>query len=417
MSSTDLYTQILGLQSPWHIDRVELDEGSQQVLVFVRKSGSEQLACPQCGKHAPGYDSRQRRWRHLDTCQFQTVLVCDAPRVNCGECGIHAARLPWAAPNSGFTTMFENFVIAWLKEASTAAVARMLGLSWTAIDGIMARAVKRGRSRKCSSAPAHTCIDEVSSKRGHRYLSIVSDGERGTVEFIAEDRTTAALAPWFASLSAQQLAGIKTVSMDMWAPFINVVSSHLPDAQQKICFDKFHIAKHLGDAVNTVRRRENKALIEQGRDDLKGTRFDWLRNPQNFTRSQWREFKELTDSVLKTARAWALREAAMSLWHYASRTWAEKQWKRWLSWAMRSRLDPIKKVAKMIRRHLWGIVNAVVHAVDNAPAESINSRIKTVKVRARGFRNTRRMMDAIYFHLGGLDMALRPSEVHATHTI
>ena len=242
MSSTDLYTQILGLQSPWHIDRVELDEGSQQVLVFVRKSGSEQLACPQCGKHAPGYDSRQRRWRHLDTCQFQTVLVCDAPRVNCGECGIHAARLPWAAPNSGFTAMFENFVIAWLKEASTAAVARMLGLSWTAIDGIMARAVKGGRSRKCSSAPAHTCIDEVSSKRGHRYLSIVSDGERGTVEFIAEDRTTAALAPWFASLSAQQLAGIKTVSMDMWAPFINGKRQqiHTLAPENETCYDTRH---------------------------------------------------------------------------------------------------------------------------------------------------------------------------------
>lgn len=417
MDSKDLYHQILGLEAPWEVDRVEVDETAEEVLVYVINAGKDPLRCAECGAAAPGYDSRPKRWRHLDTCQFQTVLVCDAPRLKCKKCGVHMASLPWAAPNSGFTALFENFVISWLKVASTAAVARMLGLSWTAVDGIMARAVKRGRSRKANMVPTHVCVDEVSQKRGHNYLSLVSDGERGTVEFVTAERKTESLEAWYETLSDEHKAKIETVSMDMWPAFINATKAHIPEAENKICFDKFHVAKALGDAVNNVRRAEHKSLRRDGRDDLKGSRFTWLRNPDNFTKAQWQAFTDLRESALKTARAWALKEAAMSLWHYKSRTWAIKQWSNWYQWAVRSRLEPIKKAARMIKRHLWGIVNAVVHSVDNGPAESINSRIKTVKIRAKGFRNTERMINAIYFHLGGLDMELRPAAQVATHTI
>jgi transposase len=112
----------------------------------------------------------------------------------------------------------------------------------------------------------------------------------------------------------------------------------------------------------------------------------------------------LRESALRTARAWAIKEFAMSLWHYSSRTWAIKAWKRWLSWAVRCRLAPVKKVAQTIKEHLWGIINAIVMKVDNGGAESINSRIKMIKVRSRGFRNKARFRNAIYFHLGGLDL-------------
>ena len=119
---------------------------------------------------------------------------------------------------------------------------------------------------------------------------------------------------------------------------------------------------------------------------------------------QKRRFRQLQISSLKTARAWAIKELSQKLWQYKSRTWARKRWKQWLSWAMRCRLEPMKKVAKTVKEHLWGIINAILLKVSNGPAESINSRIKTVKIRSRGFRNVDRLINAVYFYLGGLDL-------------
>ena len=176
------------------------------------------------------------------------------------------------------------------------------------------------------------------------------------------------------------------------------------DFENKIGFDKFHVAKYLGEAVDKVRRQEHKALMSEGVEDLKGSKFDWPYNPANMTRTRKARFKVLRDSALKTARAWAIKELAMSLWHYVSKTWARKAWKQWLSWAVRSRLEPIRKVARIIKEHLWGILNAIVLKVSNGPAEGLNSRIKMIKIRSRGFRSKARFANAIYFHLGGLNL-------------
>jgi transposase len=153
-----------------------------------------------------------------------------------------------------------------------------------------------------------------------------------------------------------------------------------------------------------VRREERKALLQLGDHMLKGSKYAWQSNPENMSSEQWRAFKDLRESTLKTARAWAIKEYAMTLWHYISRTWAEKGWERWYSWAIRSRLEPIKKVARLVKKHLWGILNAVILDANNAHAESTNSKIKMIKVRSRGFRSKERFKTAIYFHLGGLDL-------------
>ena len=161
--------------------------------------------------------------------------------------------------------------------------------------------------------------------------------------------------------------------------------------------------------MDKVRRQEHKALRAEGDTTLTGSKYDWLTNRENMSRKQKRRFQSLKNSSLKTARAWAIKEMARNLWHYVHPTWALKGWKRWLSWAMRCRLEPVKEAAKTIKNHLWGIINAIILKVSNGPAESINSRIKTVKVRSRGFRNNERFATAIYFHLGGLDLS------HRTH--
>ena len=374
-----------------------------QVIVHVERKAGAQPCCPTCSKPAPGYDSRRRRWRHLDTCQYKTILEADVPRVKCPEHGVVTTTVPWAEPNSGFTALFEALVIDWLKEASTSAVARLMGLSWNAIDGIMQRAVKRGLARRKKTCAQHLGVDETAFRKRHDYVSIVSDQDNGTVLYVGKDRKKADLKQWFEALPRSCLEAIESVSMDMWPAFINATLEMVPGAESKIAFDKFHVAKYLGEAVDKVRREEHRKLMKAGKADLKGTKYDWLSNPKNMTRRQKQRFKALRDSTLKTARAWAIKELAMSLWGYVSKTWARKGWARWLSWAVRCRLEPMKKVAKTIKKHLWGILNAIVLKVSNGPAEGINSRIKAIKVRSHGFRNKERFANAIYFHLGGLD--------------
>ena len=402
MRDKDLYTQILGIRSPWKVTDVDLSVDSGEVKVFIEQRSGTVHQCPKCGVECPGYDRRQRSWRHLDTCQLKTILVAEVPRISCPEHGVITVQVPWSEPGSGFTALFEALVINWLKEASLAAVSRQLGLSWNAIDRIMQRAVDRGLERRTVMQPEHIGVDETSFRKRHDYVTVVS--ERSKVLYVCDDRNQTGLAGYYEGLSEEQIAAIKSVSMDMWPAYIRATMDAIPDADEKIAFDKFHVAKYLGEAVDKVRRVEHRALLAEGRTDLVRSKHQWLRNPNNMSHKQWREFKDLRESTLRTARAWAIKEFAMGLWHYSSRTWAIKAWKRWLSWAVRCRLGPVKKVAQTIKKHLWGIINAIVMKVDNGGAESINSRIKMIKVRSRGFRNKARFRNAIYFHLGGLDL-------------
>ena len=141
MRDKDLYAQILGIKSPWQVTDVELVISQSTVTVHVGRDEKVAACCPQCSRPSPGYDSRRRRWRHLDTCQYKTIVVADVPRVRCEEHGVVTTSVPWAEPGSGFTELFEALVIDWLKEASISAVSRLMGLSWNAVDGIMQHAV------------------------------------------------------------------------------------------------------------------------------------------------------------------------------------------------------------------------------------------------------------------------------------
>lgn len=402
MRDKQLYQQILGIEAPWRVTDVDLSVREDEVKVYVAAKAGMRHCCPHCGKRCAGYDRRERRWRHLDTCQFKTILIADVVRVACPEHGVVMVEVPWAERGSGFTALFEALVIDWLQEASIAAVSRRLGVSWNAIDGVMQRAVERGLERRTRTPARHIGVDETSYRKGHDYVTVVSEGTR--VLYVGDERTQASLGRYYEGLTAEELAAIESVSMDMWQAYINATLEAVPDAERKIAFDKFHVAKALGEGVNRVRGAEHWALRQQGCHDLAGSKYQWLRNPDNMSREQWTEFKALRESTLKTARAWALKECAMSLWDYVSRPWAEKAWRHWLAWAARCRLEPMKKVARRIKMFLWGILNAVILKVHNSGAESINGRIQRIKARSRGFRNRARFRNAVYFHLGDLDL-------------
>ena len=194
--------------------------------------------------------------------------------------------------------------------------------------------------------------------------------------------------------------------MDMWRGYIGPVEEH---TDARIVFDKFHFAAHLSKAVDSVRRQEHRELRRAGAEILTGSRYLWLMNPRRMSRKQRLAFAPLRDSSLKVSRAWAIKETAMSLWGYSRRGWAERMWKRWYGWAIRSRLEPVKEVARMIRRHWQGVLNAATSNVTNARSEAINAKIQWIKRQARGYRNKSNFRYAILFHLGGLELYLTPS--------
>jgi transposase len=387
------------------VDRVELKAEQGEVHVYLVHGAEVRWRCAECGAECPLYDHQpERRWRHLDTCQFRTILHAEPPRSNCAAHGPRAVALSWAEPGSRFTLLFERLAIDWMHAASQRAVAERLHLSWDEIHNIQERAVKRGLARRKSEIVARIGVDEKAFTRGHRYFTLVNDLDRGRVLFVGENRTTQTLDEFWSSLTAEQLEAVEAVAMDMWDPYIASTKNHLPNADRKIVFDKFHIAKHLSEAVDLVRRRENRTLRARGDDRLKGTRYDWLKHPARMEPEDRKEFSTLRSSNLKTARAWALKEVMMAFFEYVYERPARKHFRWWFNWATHSRLKPMAEKARMIKRRFENIVTYLRHRVTNAASESINSKIQWVKYTARGFRSKTNFVTAIYFHCGGLDL-------------
>jgi transposase len=215
--------------------------------------------------------------------------------------------------NSRLTALFEALVIDWLKVATISEVAKRLELGWSAVAGVQERAVRRGLARREQAFPEAIGIDETSFQRRHEYVTVISAGDR--VLHVADGRGREVLDTWYGAQPAEMLAGLKTVAMDMWPAYIRSTTAHVPDASTKIAFDKFHVAQHLGDAVDRVRRTEHKALqAALGESPLTKTRYLWLQHPDRMTDKAWEHFAGLKSANLKTARAWAIKTHAMCLW-------------------------------------------------------------------------------------------------------
>lgn len=405
MNDRKLYEQILGIESPWHVERVDLRLKEGEVLIYVEGSSAAEV-CPECGKRWARYDANERRWRHLDTCQYRTILVATVPRVRCPEHGVRQVGVPWSEERSRFTALFEALVIDWLAATENiSAVAKGLRLTWEEVAGIRSRAVARGLARRGrATLPAAIGVDETSVKRGHEYITVVNSLGEARVLDVIDHRSEASLDAFWSQYEPSELLRVEKVAMDMWSPYIASTSRFLRDAEDKIVFDKFHILKHLGDAVDKVRRREHRELRTSGDSRLLKTRYLWLTRPDRLDRDSRQHLDALRAGSLRTARAFRYKEHASQLWGYIRRWVAERAWKRWLHGALRCQLEPIRRVARMIRNHWDGVINAATSDITNAMSESMNSHIQRIKKRACGFRSRPRFREAILFHLGGLDL-------------
>lgn len=395
------YEQLLGLSEPWIIDTVHLNTDTSVLNIHVSVSAGTRLRCPKCGALCSIFDYRaERTWRHLDTMQYQTYIIASIPRITCSQHGIISTTVPWAEPYGRFTVLFEAFAISVLESCvSITAAQHILGISWDQIHHIQKRAVQRGWNRRKEHTYSYIGIDEKSMKKKHAYVSIMTDITQRCVINVVPTRTREATALLLNTLSERQKTDISAVAMDMWKPYMGAVHTYLPHAD--IVHDKYHITTYLTKAVDMVRKREQGIRKDTV---LTGTKYIWLTNPEQWTTDQRALFDSVSTIACTVSKAWTYKETFKAIWESKSIEQATILFNRWYFKATHSRIKPIIKAAKTVKRHITGIYNYIKHRITNATTEGLNSGIQLIKSNARGFRNFENYKTAILFRYGKLDL-------------
>ncbi|WP_373653096.1 ISL3 family transposase [Schlesneria sp. DSM 10557] len=406
MQDRELYQQILGLKSPWTVSGVALNIEQLRVEVRVEHPSGTRFCCPDCQQELSCYDhTEERQWRHLDSCQFKTILFARIPRVECPVHGVKQVRVPWAEKGSRFTLMFERFAIqVLLATQNVKGAMSILRTKWDQTWSILERAVARGRARKQDVAIPRVGIDEKAFLKGQNYITLVYDLDRSTVEAISDGNDADAGFAALSALSQTQLQSIEAIAMDMSAAYVKAAKQAIPLAETKIVHDRFHIMQMATKGVDKVRRAEHRNLLKEGDDRLSHTKYVWLTSQENLSEKQRSRFDEAFTLQLKTGKAWAFKEMLRDLWTQDSAASATTFFNAWYQRVIRTRLEPMKTVARAIKERLANVVSYCTHCVTNGVAEGMNSKIMSIKRRVGGFRNRQNFKTAIFFYCGGLKL-------------
>jgi transposase len=411
MRDTNLLQLALGIAPPWSVARTDFDAEARRLDIHLDFAPGSRFACPACdAADCPVHDTDTQSWRHLNFFQHQAYLHARVPRVRCPKCGVRKASVPWARPGSGFTLLFEALTMALVCAMPVAAAARLVGEHDTRLWRVLLHYVDEARARMDASDVSRVAIDETAARRGHDYISLFVDIDEARVLFATEGKDAATVAAFAQDLSEHggDPDNVTEVCIDMGPAFIKGVADSLPAAA--VTFDRFHAVKIVNDAVDTVRRGESR-----GQKLLKGTRYLWLRNPQNLSEKQRAALDALPHRHLKTARAWRLKLAFQELYDMKTREQGEAHLRRWYFWATHSRLPPMTEAARTVKRHWDGILRWFESKIANGLIEGINSLVQAAKAKARGYRSASHLKAMVYLIVGKLDLRL-PMELVATHS-
>ena len=402
MRDTDLFQLALGLVPPWLVKEARFDVDKKRLDLEIDFTRGGLFPCSGCNKpDCPAHDTVTKTWRHLDFFQHQAFLTARVARTRCDDCGVRLVNVPWARPGSGFTLLFEALVMTMVAAMPVNAVARIVREYDTLLWRIVTHYVEQARARADFSKVTRVAVDETAAKRGHNYITLFVDIDQRRVIHVADGKDAKTVKAFADDLATHggKAENIAEVCIDMSAAFIKGVGEHLPEAQ--ITFDKFHAVKLVNDAVDEVRRAEVK-----NRPELKKSRYLWLKNERNLTAAQQASLGTLRSMSLKTARAYHLRLAFQDVYQEPVRAWGEYFLNRWLSWAMRCRLEPMKQVARTIKTYKEGILRWFDSRIANGLIEGINSLVQAAKAKARGYRTLTNLKAMVYILAGKLDLRL-----------
>ena len=399
MKETELIQIALMLTPPWKVAECQFDVNQKRLDIHLDFAKGSRFSCPTCGQaDCAVHDTEQKSWRHLNFFQHETYMYARVPRIKCSKCGVRVVGVPWAREGSGFTLLFEAYIMLLAPSMPVKRIAELVSEHDTRLWRLLQHHVKEAREQSDYSDVKQVGVDETSSKRGHNYVTIVVDLKESKTIFATEgkDKTTIGLFKDDLVKHGGEPEAIVDVSCDMSPAFIKGIEENLPNAQ--ITFDKFHIIKTLNTAVDEVRRQE-----QTGHPELKNTRYIFLKNPKNLTRKQKDKLGDLKlkDLNLKTMRAYHLRLNFQELWLQPPDQ-AEHFLKKWYYWATHSRIEPMKKAAKTMKQHWDGILNWFKSGINNGILEGINSLVQAAKARARGYRTNEYLITMVYLLTGKL---------------
>lgn len=375
----------------------KVEETEECMTVNIDRLGRRLLCCGVCRRRCREvHDVRkERQWRDLSMRKLPLKLRYRPRRVACRRCGVRVEDFPWAEPWARVTTALAKAVAMLARELSWQGTARQYGLNWKSVANIVKQVVQYGLRHR-ARPPVHGIgIDEVSRRKGQVYLTVVYDLERRVLLWVGEDRTEEAVKKFFTEeMGRRRCRTLRVVCMDMWAPYVKLVREHAPNAQ--ILFDRFHIVKHLHEAVDEVRRSLMRQLSFRERATFQGTRWLLLKNPWNLNQSQKERLSTLVRWNSPLVRAWYLKEVFQLFWTYRQPWRAEQHLRKWMNSAMRSKLQPFQRFVRMLRSHLDGILPWTKIRLSNGAVEGMNNKIKSISHRSFGFRSSKNFIAAIY---------------------
>jgi len=408
MRDTNLMQLALGLTPPWTVTRSDFDAAAKRLDIQIDFAPGSRFPCPNCGTaDCPVHDTERMSWRHLNFFQHQAYLNARVPRVRCDKCGVRKVAVPWARPGAGIgplcgpILLFEALVMTLVSAMPVNAVARLIGEHDTRLWRVVHHYVDQAHARTDLASVNRVAVDETASRRGHNYITLFADIDQARVAFVAEGKDAATVAAFAEDLAEHggDPAAVTEVCIDMSPAFIKGTSEALPNAA--ITFDKFHAVKIVNDAVDQVRRAEQKT-----QNVLRGTRYIWLRNPDSLSERQQAMLEALPTQHLKTARAYQIRLTFQDLYNQPTAEAGVAFLKKWYFWATHSRLQPMIEAARTIKRHWDGILRWFDSRIANGLMEGINSLVQAAKAKARGYRSNRNLIAMVDLIAGKLDLAL-----------
>lgn len=403
MEIKEFYAQSLKLKPPWEVVEIAIIEETRTVEVRVDCTEKFALLDAETGEMASIHDWRERRWRHLDTCEFETWVVAQVPRIRLSSGEVKTVQVPWAEALGRFTMAMERRIIHILQDCpAVTRAARLAGITRDQAEGVMQRAVERGLNRRQYEPLELVGLDEKALRKGHRYATILTDLISGNVIEISLDRTKESARELLGSLPPAITKSIEAVAMDMWPAYIGAVQEQWPEAA--IVYDRFHVKKYLNEGVDQVRRQEHRELSAAGNMILRGTKYQWLRTHEDMRRKSALEFRQLLVEELQTGTAWSLKELFDHFWTYRSTSHAMRFFYNWIESVGDSGLKPMIRAGQTLLNHLDGLLNYITFPITNASAEGINSVIQGLRTAARGLPKFETFRARILFHLGGLNM-------------
>jgi transposase len=389
-----------------HIAWVE--QASQPTIEITMRARENGLPrCSGCGQRSSGYDTQDtaRRFDFVPLWMIPVVLIYTMRRVNCPTCGVKVERVPWAEGKSRLTIEYQWFLAGWARRMSWKEVAECFAVSWDHVYNAVKHAVSWGLEHRSLEDIESIGVDEVQWKRGHKYQTLVYQIDEGAKRllWIGPDRTMKTLLRFFRFLGKDRSARLQFVCSDMWQAYLKVIAKRAPQAIHVL--DRFHVMQKMSQAIDKVRAAEVKQLKDDGCEPLlTGSRWLLLKRPENLSEKQAVKLSVLLEYNLKSVRSHLMKEDFQQFWTYTSPAWAGKFLDRWCTRAMRSKIDPMKAMAKTLRTKRALLLNwfHADGALSSGVVEGFNNKLKLITRKSYGFRTQKAYETALYHNLGAL---------------